>query len=109
MARSSTTFGPGNNANPAGRPPKTAAIRKAEKALRKGAPRAVERLMELMESADEQVAIAAVKVALSKVMPDMKQTEHSGTVKHEDSGLNADERREAIKRLREEVAAQVAH
>lgn len=89
----------GQSLNPGGRPAKTAAIRKAEKMLRKGAPRAVERLLQLCESEDEKVAVAAIKVALGKVMADLKHEEKTGAVELTVT-LNADERRAAVEVLR---------
>jgi hypothetical protein len=52
-----------------------------------------------MESEDPTIAVAAIKVVLSKVMPDLKHEEKSGKVEVEVSGLSADARRVAIRTL----------
>lgn len=46
--------------------------------LRAATPRAVERLVELVESKHPAVAMGASKVILAKVIPDLKAMEHSG-------------------------------
>ena len=56
-------FGPGNQANPSGRPKLAGEIRDL---LRAAAPRAAERLKELIESPDEKVALGACKEILDR-------------------------------------------
>jgi hypothetical protein len=60
----STRFKPGQSGNPSGRTPMPPEIREALKAA---TPRAVERLVELMESEDERVALTASETVLSRV------------------------------------------
>jgi hypothetical protein len=55
--------------------------------------------MELVESSDAYVAIAACKIVLAKCLPDMKQTDVSGELDVRASGLDADSRRAAIRAL----------
>ena len=47
--------------------------------IRPHIPHAIERLIELMDTADnDSVKIGAVKILLSKVVPDLKSTEFNG-------------------------------
>lgn len=89
----------GESGNPGGMAKKTAAVRNAERLLRKGSPRAAKRLLELCESEDPKVAVAACKVVLAKVVPDMKHVEVAGKVEHEHTGLNPERRRAVLDAL----------
>lgn len=55
-----TSFRPGQSGNPKGRPPKSDAQREAETLLRNADPEAAVRLLQLEQSSDEKVALAAV-------------------------------------------------
>lgn len=46
--------------------------------LRRATPRAVQRLVELVESKHPAVAMGAARVILAKVIPDLRATEFSG-------------------------------
>jgi hypothetical protein len=64
MARSSTSFGPRNNANPSGRPARKPDERAAEDFLRDRTLAAAQRLVQLQASDDEKVALGAVQCHL---------------------------------------------
>lgn len=63
---------PGHSGNPGGFPKEIADVQKMlrERCL----PRAQERLSELLESEDEQIAVAAVKVTFDYTVPKPKQS-----------------------------------
>lgn len=93
-------FEKGNKLGVRGRPPLTPAVKKALKALQKGSPRAAERLLRLMESDDETIAVAAIKIVLAKTMPDLKHEEKTGAIAVGVVSLAADDRRVALEALR---------
>ena len=64
MARSSTSFGPNNNANPSGRPPRTREEIEATEFLRTRTLKAARRLVELQGSDAEKLALGAVQTHL---------------------------------------------
>lgn len=77
-------FGPGNKANPGGRPKVVAEVRELARAH---TTRAIGRLVELMESEDGRVAVAASKELLDRGYGKPSQPlEHSG--KDGDSGMS---------------------
>jgi len=49
--------------------------------LRPSTPRAIERLKELLESRNESIAFAAVKLIINKFVPDLRVTEIQGSEK----------------------------
>ena len=71
MAANHTSFRKGDGGNPKGRPPKTDAVREAERLLAELSPAAVTKLGELMATADEkiqaQVALGIVKATIGEL------------------------------------------
>lgn len=102
-------FQPGQSGNPSGRKALTLSQKKALKLLQKGSPRAAQRLLELVESADEGVAMNAAKAVLAKTLADMKALEVDARHTHEHSGLSPARRREILDALREASAPETTH
>ncbi len=78
-------FPAGVSANPGGRPKKTPEMREAERLAREKSPRAITRLAEIMESADEKAAVSACNAILDRALGKPVQAitaevEHKGDV-----------------------------
>lgn len=101
MARSSTTFGPGNKGG--GRPAKNDAQREADEILRAGSPLAARRLLEFIGGEDEELAFKAAAALLKMTNGDMVRAavdEDGKTVGNVDA-------EEIAKRARELIAARL--
>lgn len=68
MAKSSTSFGPGNRANPSGRPPLTPEQRKARDLRASMQPQVVKELLRIgLEAEEDKDRIAALKALLEEL------------------------------------------
>lgn len=63
-----TPFKPGQSGNPNGRPKKTEAERAAEKLSRTEAERAMKKIVKLIDSDDDRVALAAAQHVLDRAL-----------------------------------------
>jgi hypothetical protein len=87
-------FKPGESGNPGGR---TASFAECQRLAREASPDAMRRLVELMESSDERVALMAADKVLERAWGKPKEDPDAGGKRY--SQLPADERRREVERL----------
>ena len=100
MAKSSTTWKPGKSGNPSGRPKLVAEVRDL---ARKHTPRAIERLVELMEADSGTTAVAACKELLDRGhgrAPQYIEQNIDQTNRSEDAAAFKPDTAQLMKRLR---------